>query len=73
MQITNASGTITLDDNANPSTEDMNDIIADHAMSDEQFQALCNASVNFPSETVAEFADACKTWVEAPGNEQGDR
>ena len=51
-----------LDDNQKPSNEDMTDIISSHTTED-NFQSLCDASVDFPSATVAEFNRACVEWL----------
>lgn len=55
-----------LDDEAIPSNDDKNDIISSLTSDDDngaQFQALCDASTNFPEGlTNAEFEAACDLW-----------
>lgn len=63
MNITTSTGSMILDDDAQPSIDDMNDIISSLTRDDAQFQALCNASVSFPSATVSEFHAACEAWI----------
>lgn len=68
MTITTSNGTMNLADDAKPSIDDMNDIISHYTSSEDngvQFQALCDASVDFPSNTNSEFAAACEKWVAA--------
>lgn len=57
-----------LDADAKPSVDDMNDMISSVTRNDDngaEFQKLCDASVDFPSDTNAEFLAACKQWITA--------
>ncbi len=66
MQINDFKGTMNLDDDAIPSIDDMNDIIGSVTKSGEEFQALCDASCDFPkSLTNREFLKACEAWLES--------
>lgn len=68
MTLTTASGTLILDDDELPSTEDKNEIIAALTKPDDdgaQFQALCDASVWFPDDlTTFQFFRACGHWLD---------
>lgn len=69
MKINTPHGTMNLDDDAIPSIEDKNDIIASVTKKDDngaEFQALCDASTKFQNEkrlTNAEFLAACNDWL----------
>ena len=61
-------GVMNLDGDARPSTDDMNDIMSSLTNTNDngrQFQAICDASADFPSATNAEFAAACEKWLAA--------
>ena len=67
------AGTMTLDGDARPSTDDMTDIIESLTRNDDnglEFQALCNASTSFvdptsalADKTNAEFIRSCEAWL----------
>lgn len=60
------AGTMTLDGDARPSTDDMTDIIESLTRNDDsgaEFQELCNASVAFDDATVSEFIASCEAWL----------
>lgn len=66
MQITTSQGAMFLDGNAAPSIDDMNDIIHSLTRDDDngaEFQALCDASTVFPSDTNEAFYTACTDWL----------
>jgi hypothetical protein len=67
MNITTSTGTMILDDDARPSLDDMNDIIASLTRNDDngaEFQRLCDASTEFPANlTNEQFHAACVTWL----------
>jgi len=70
MKIKTTIGTMSLDDDAKPSIDDMNDIISSVTRDDDngvQFQALCDASVEFDAQTNSEFLSACKRWLARGG------
>ena len=56
---------VTMEPNARPTIDDMNEIIRHHATSDDNFSALVNASVDFDTSTVEAFARECEAWVKA--------
>lgn len=66
MRIETTSGTIRLDD-AIPSADDMNDIISSitrWGVNGEKFQALCDASAQFPEAlTNEQFLAHCEAWL----------
>lgn len=60
------SGTMTLDGDARPSTDDMTDIISSLTRSDDngaEFQSLCDASTAFDDATVSDFIASCQAWL----------
>lgn len=66
MKITTQHGTLTLYDNARPSVDDMDDIIGSLTRGDDngaEFQALCDASVDFGDLTNSEFIARCEVWL----------
>lgn len=59
-------GTMTLDGDARPSTDDMTDIISSLTRSDDngaEFQAICDASTAFDDATVSDFLASCEAWL----------
>jgi|GEM_PF-2298925 len=60
------AGTMTLDGDARPSTDDMTDIISSLTRNDDngaEFQALCNASTSFGDVITSEFMASCNAWL----------
>ena len=56
MHVTTSTGTLILNDDAIPSIDDMNEIIASVASDDDDFIRICDASLKLPPElTNAEF------------------
>jgi hypothetical protein len=65
-------GTMTLDGDARPSTDDKTDIISSLTWDDDdgaEFKALCDASCAFDAEaTVSEFIARCERWLAVSRN-----
>jgi hypothetical protein len=68
MNITTSTGTMILNDDEIPTTDDMNEIISSVTRNDDdgaQFQRLCDASTQFPAGlTCWQFEVACKIWLD---------
>ena len=66
IQINAQGGTMNLNGDAAPTTDDMTDIIASLTRSDDngvEFQALCDASTAFDDATVSDFIASCEAWL----------
>jgi hypothetical protein len=67
MKIATPNGTVTLDDDACPSVDDMNDIISSVAISGDygqEFLDLCIESTRWPPNlTNSQFLERCNEWV----------